>query len=198
MVSVSPPPTRRPISSPVSPSTPKNNSSVPTTPPASVVAPSSSPVSLSRSESLAIRCEEVRSVFLQVSTQESLFDPTSPQYLRMEWLVENDGAQISPADEGVLLTRYVVSLLYFAFEGDEWCDSFGFLQPSTICECNDSNTNGCYCLTDGIRDILFKITLCTYRRKAWKPFLSLSKLTFILLSKAEFKLHGTLPEEVFS
>jgi hypothetical protein len=123
--------------------------------------PTSLLISLSPSEYFERRYEAVRDVLLQVSTEETLDDVSSPQHATMEWIVETDQAQIPPTDEEVLLTRYIVSLLYFALKGDEWWQDFGFLDPSNICTWNDGGNNGCYCVTNGTEDILTEIGLCT-------------------------------------
>jgi hypothetical protein len=158
-ISVSSPPTQRPTVSRIPTPTPTTLPPVPTVAPANLV-PTSPPVTLTPSESLGLRYEAVREVLLQVSTEEALDDQSSPQHATMVWIVENDQAQISPTDEGVLLMRYIVSLVYFSMDGDRWWNSFGFLGPSNICDWNDSGNSGCYCLTDGTRDILIEIALC--------------------------------------
>jgi hypothetical protein len=49
-----------------------------------------------------------------------LFDKTTAQYAAFNWLVEKDLAQVCPGAVRDVEQRYVLSLLYFSTNGDEW------------------------------------------------------------------------------
>lgn len=57
----------------------------------------------------------------------------------LDWLVDDDGLQISP-DAPNLLQRYILALLYFATNGSNWEFSYNWLGP--VHECQWRNERG--------------------------------------------------------
>jgi hypothetical protein len=65
----------------------------------------------------------------QVSIQ-ALQDPSSPQYLALEWMVDNDSSDLqSTLSDDKLVERFALIHLYFATGGGSWLDKAGFLTP---------------------------------------------------------------------
>ena len=48
------------------------------------------------------------------------FTAGSSQEMAYQWLVSDDGLQVCPEDELDVLQRYVLAVLYFAMDGDNW------------------------------------------------------------------------------
>jgi hypothetical protein len=55
-----------------------------------------------------------------ISSEELLFDETTAQYAAFNWLVKEDLAQVCPWAVLDVEQRYILSLLYFSTNGDEW------------------------------------------------------------------------------
>jgi len=67
-----------------------------------------------------------------VSTKQSLNDPTSPQHKALSWLVLEDTEQIS-VNSTQFIQRYTLAVLYYAWGGPEWVRSFNFLSSQHEC-----------------------------------------------------------------
>jgi hypothetical protein len=121
--------------------------------------PTAAPVTLSPSEALGLRYSEVREVLLQVSGASTLDDETSAQYQTMQWVVEDDLAQVPPSEEFVLIQRYIVALVHFAMNGPNWWDQLNFLSSSSVCDWNSDGGAGCYC-ADEVTGTVKELSLC--------------------------------------
>jgi hypothetical protein len=62
-----------------------------------------------------------------------LEDGSSPQYLALTWLANND--TVDEREIQRVEARYALATLYFATDGDEWKDDLHFLSPH-LHECN--------------------------------------------------------------
>ena len=125
-----------------------------------VLDPAAAPVTLSPSEILSQRFTETREVLLQISSEETLDDIWSPQYKTMEWLVVEDEAQLSPTEETALIQRYTIALVYFAMNGPNWWNNYGFLGADSVCEWNDRSTMGCFCSDNTTSSRVQELSLC--------------------------------------
>merc|ERR1719491_1016672 len=57
---------------------------------------------------------------LSVISFPDLFDePSTPQRLALDWIVDEDSAQVCP-DEDNLVQRYVMAVFYYSTNGDAW------------------------------------------------------------------------------
>lgn len=79
-----------------------------------------------------------------VSSQSDLKRGGSPQSLAVNWLANLDGKNLEvpkdgdgSTDEGYkYVTRYVLALLWYALEGSDWLNQFGFLSQNDMCYWN--------------------------------------------------------------
>jgi hypothetical protein len=124
--------------------------------------PGSELATMTPSDSLSLRYSEVRQVLLDVSSSELLDDPTSAQYMTMEWLVKEDEAQVPPTEPFVLIQRFIIALFYFAFRGSAWWKDYGFLSGTNICEWNDNGYGGCFCSNNNSNAVKM-LSLCKFR-----------------------------------
>jgi hypothetical protein len=84
---------------------------------------------------------------LELSTVESIFQPTSAQFKAFNWISNVDGMILCPQDVGggddsaspenvmsntLLLQRYILALFYISLSGDSW----------TLCSASSSNDGG--------------------------------------------------------
>jgi hypothetical protein len=98
--------------------------------------------------------EGMQSKLEYLSEDPSVFeDPTSPQSLALNWLVNEDEAGIDlDADVVRRETRYVLAVLYYATDGELWWkEEFGFLSESHECEWTiqeDDSEQGVFCDED--------------------------------------------------
>jgi hypothetical protein len=74
----------------------------------------------------------------QVSDATLLQDSTNnkPQYRAAQWIMEEDALMLNADDEDAvrLVQRYVMALLYYALEGNQWTSSANFLTAASVCE----------------------------------------------------------------
>ena len=75
------------------------------------------------------------------TTDENLFsDPSSSHSMAVSWLLEDDHSldvePVEVSDEfiNILLRRYVLALLYFSTNGDQWNTKDGFLGNASVCD----------------------------------------------------------------
>jgi hypothetical protein len=161
------PPSTTPTSTPTIPivtlsptQIPTRNTTIPSNSSSSPVgSPSAAPVTLSPSEALGVRYSEIRQVLLQVSDTALLDDAESPQYQTMQWIVEDDLAQVPSNEEFILIQRYIISLIFFSMNGPEWWDKLNFLSSSSVCHWNTNGGAGCYCADDAT-DTVIELSLC--------------------------------------
>jgi hypothetical protein len=64
-------------------------------------------------------------------SMQALLDLSSPQYAALDWMTNNDSADLqSTLSDDQLVERFFVVLLYFATDGASWVDQAGFLTSS--------------------------------------------------------------------
>lgn len=71
-----------------------------------------------------------------ISTEDVLFNETTPQHKALRWLAFEDGSKI-PQDSSsasILKDRFLVALMYFGMGGDGWLNQLDFLSNSSVCE----------------------------------------------------------------
>jgi hypothetical protein len=106
---------------------------------------------------------EVFHDFLAPISGELLSDTTSPQFQALNWLANNDAANmtIGVDSEAAIKTRYVAAVLYYAFGGENWTNNFRFLSDRETCSWNqgfDSGYHGITCSSDGTTE---SFQMCT-------------------------------------
>jgi hypothetical protein len=91
------------------------------------------------SNSTASRLHEVQ-IYLARNGVSSLLDletPSKPQYLAAEWLADRDKMSLAipntTSTAASFKQRYVVALLYFAFQGKGWTHQVNFLSRESEC-----------------------------------------------------------------
>lgn len=113
---------------------------VPTAPSQPTQSPLSAPTATTPT-SLPNKCgldpeERARGIvddILQVTELSVLSNRDTPQYEALQFIINNDTAQICPEDP-TLVQRYVLSAFYFATDGSEW---FGCSSASNDTACQD-------------------------------------------------------------
>jgi hypothetical protein len=124
--------------------------------------PTASPTSLVVLEPTAIKTEaptkhETAKEKLTAISGDLLGDPTTPQYAASQWLENEDPANLDldSLPDKSLEQRYIVALLYFSMDGDNWDRDHGFLTEKSVCEWQDETGKGIQCDSDGsIEDIV--------------------------------------------
>lgn len=86
------------------------------------------------------RMETLLEILVSESSRQDLTNSSTDQYFAMQWLAENDPAELDldtiPLQD--IKDRYKAALLYFALsKGRGWRNMYGFLSASPICEWND-------------------------------------------------------------
>ena len=93
-------------------------------------------------ETLASFDERLRQTISQrlPESLSKLEDPTSPQFRALEWLKSNsptvDELKVKP-----IAQRYVLAVLYFSTNGEEWLDNTGWLSSDEECEWFSTSTS---------------------------------------------------------
>jgi hypothetical protein len=74
-------------------------------------------------------------------------DPETVQFLALEWLADEDPAQLDIQETPLetFLERYALAVLFLGTSGTSWDDSLGFLNSADVCEWNDNDMRGVYC-----------------------------------------------------
>lgn len=115
-----------------------------------------------------------------------LLQPGSPQFKALEWILEEDGMNLTH-NSGNLVQRYALMVLFYATIGEEWKDSKGF--GSDIHECEWSPIS---CATDIVRSfILPDNNLAGELPKEIGVFEKLANLRF-----GNNKIKGSIPTEI--
>jgi hypothetical protein len=113
----------------------------PTQSPAPTKAPTAAPTACASLDCLA-------ELLLQneVADAEALQDKSSPQFLALRWLANNDPVvlELDSTSTVILVERYVLSVLYFATSAEGGLNVLSFLTMSSVCEwkgvvCNGDN-----------------------------------------------------------
>lgn len=73
---------------------------------------------------------------------DAIFDSNTSQHEAYAWLLEDDPANLDldSLSDRELEQRYIAALFYFALDGDNWLDQYGFLGESNLCEWNVGST----------------------------------------------------------
>jgi hypothetical protein len=71
-----------------------------------------------------------------VSGEELLLDESSPQYQALDWLAFEGNATyaIQNVTTSILLERYIMAVLYFTTDGQNWNSDYNFLSNFSTCE----------------------------------------------------------------
>jgi len=70
---------------------------------------------------------------VDVSSQDLLNNPDSPQSKAADWIINNDPLQVNPCTFANLEERYALAVFYFALNGDTWRNNSGWLGGSSVC-----------------------------------------------------------------
>jgi len=76
------------------------------------------------------REKDIFDIVKTVSDEKALQSETSPQSKAFHWIVDDDPLRVDPSDDitddSKILQRYVVAVIYFSMDGDDWfCGSAG-------------------------------------------------------------------------
>jgi hypothetical protein len=107
-------------------------------------APASAPTD-QLSNIFSIRLDAFRSLLLNnsISGPASLFSIDTPQFKALQWLANDDPAQLPPesAIYDVIKERFILSTLYFSTHGINWTNQYQFLSGKQICDWNNQLSN---------------------------------------------------------
>jgi hypothetical protein len=109
------------------------SSVMPTQSPAPTKSPTAAPTACPRT-----RLDCLAKILLQneVADAEALQDASSPQFLALRWLANEDNAVLdmdsTPTD--ILVERYVLAVLHFATSAEGGLNGLNFLTASSVCE----------------------------------------------------------------
>ncbi len=107
--------------------------------PAPTQAPTAAPTACTSLDCLA-------EILLQneVSDAEALRDDSSPQFLALRWLANNDTMvlDLDSTPTVILVERYILAVLYFATSAEGGLNVLNFLSASSVCEWNNRQTQG--------------------------------------------------------
>jgi hypothetical protein len=99
------------------------------------IEPSLSPTKPSRFD-LFLEALLVQDPDLEVSI---LTNSSTPQWEALSWLANEDELNLDPetASGSEILERFVLATFFFATDGDNWRNTFKFLQKRSVCEWNN-------------------------------------------------------------
>jgi hypothetical protein len=113
----------------------------PTQSPAPTKSPNEAPPACTRT---SLDC--LAEILLQneVSDAEALQDESSPQFLALRWLANNDTSvlDLDSTPTVILVERYVLAVLYFATSAEGGLNVLNFLTASSVCEWKGVLCNG--------------------------------------------------------
>jgi hypothetical protein len=69
-----------------------------------------------------------------ISSRSDLEDTSSPQYRAAEWIADEDGLNLSMDDVVHFEQRYVVAVMFYDLQGENWVVPLKFLSEESICE----------------------------------------------------------------
>ena len=116
------PQTTKPSTEPSTIPTPSPSTSQTTTAPTAFEPQSSKP---------SFQGKGIVDALLNVSDS-ALFDISTPQYKAVQWLIHDDRDGRDKEDPR-LVQRYILALLYFALNGEEWVNQDGFVTDEDEC-----------------------------------------------------------------
>lgn len=131
--------------------------------------------------------EKVVEVLKTVSEYEALLAPGSPQNRAATWIAHDQLGEFYLADHDIenLTQRYIMAVLFFALDGENWGDDLGFLTTKDVCRWSDTKLDsnvlsdsmfiGVWCNDDGkVQDLRFRKYHRLTSRRSMAPFLSLT------------------------
>jgi hypothetical protein len=88
----------------------------------------------------------MQQVLLEITNEDVLLDPSSPQHSAMTWLVYDDGLQLDPTPSYELFQRYILVTFYFSTQGSRWNHKCRFLSAASVCDWQVKSLElGVYC-----------------------------------------------------
>ena len=145
-----PAPTTAPVPDPTSPPQPQpTNAPVPD--------PTSAPVdggcaSMPRAEAMV-------DTLSSVTDSATLTNPSTPQGMAYQWLLDTDPAQIDPCTYPTVEQRYALTTMYYSTNGDDWTETSGWLTGA-----NECMWFGVSCGSDQVTDIALGMFACSVRQ----------------------------------
>ena len=158
---------------------------------APTVAPSARPTVLDTETNNKGNLSFLQSVIWNVSSQESLLVPNSPQHQAWEWCLQDDLFQTMEAVR--IVQRYSLAVLYFGTGGPAWKQQFGFLSDKHECEWLPKQEKDT-CDDRGILQALILREFIVEKEREHNIW----KILTILLVLAHNGLKGTLPTELYA
>ncbi len=101
----------------------------------------------------------------EVADAEALQDDSSPQFLALRWLANNDTMVLDQDSTRpvILVERYVLALLYFATSAEGGLNVLHFLSASSVCEWNNEQNQDSSGLRGAVcneHDLVVDLNLC--------------------------------------
>ena len=74
--------------------------------------------------------------FSHITEEAKMNDPNSDEHKAVMWLAQTDPAQLDPDAEELdtIVQRYVITLLYYATDGENWKSQASFLTSNNVCD----------------------------------------------------------------
>ena len=80
------------------------------------------------------REREITGIVATVSTQEKLMEPRSAQHAAMNWMLGDNNTDLDPKEnKDRIVQRYVLAVLYYSTNGEQWPEQGNFLSPDHEC-----------------------------------------------------------------
>jgi hypothetical protein len=80
----------------------------------------------------------------RVSSRQHLDQSGTPQHEALHWLVNEHFLNASSSVQSII-DRYVLTVMYYAYDGSQWYDPIGFLSFQSICNWNSFLGIGAFC-----------------------------------------------------
>jgi len=121
------------------------------------------------------RKNAILTIVTELTDSETFEDEASPQSLALDWILNIDGAQLCPDDNNAIKQRYILAVVYYSTNGDNWnlC--------SQNSECPDGNS------------YLSSEDVCTWYRITCENGL----VQVIELDDDNLGIDGSIPSEIF-
>ena len=68
---------------------------------------------------------------------QNLWNDSTPQGKAIRWIAEEDGLEVDPADNEVLVQRYSLAVFFYATGGETWIHKAHFLSNTNFCHWNE-------------------------------------------------------------
>jgi hypothetical protein len=99
------------------------------------------------------RAEAMIDTLSAVTDSATLTNPSTPQGMAYQWLLDTDPAQIDPCTYPTLKQRYALTTMYYSTNGDDWTETSGWLTGANECMWFGVSCNS---------DLVSEITLGTF------------------------------------